>query len=271
MNPAQFLDGRVASLLLAGGMLNGLAYRLVEEWRADGLDAPSEFFSVSPFELLVAGVGIRLLWAAGPFVGKVGGAATALYMLLMLWPSSLIAWLLVTALATGMAFRLRGPARSGAVLFAALGAWEVWSAVLEPMAAGSILSLDAGIVAALLSAVRENVFRIGNVVGAADGHRIVVIVGCSTAHILPLAVLGASGLVLIRGERLGLAAIAGLAGLAVALAAMNLCRLTLMAWSADLYHIVHSSTGAMVFDALTSHAVVAAALAIPTLRTGVPP
>ena len=271
MNPAQFLDGRVASLLLAGGTINGLVYRIVEEWKGGGSEGFLEFFDVSPFELLVAGVGIRLLWDAGPLLGKAGGAAAALYMLLMLWPSSLVAWLLVTAFAAGMAYGFRGPARTGAILFAALGVWEVWTAVLEPIAARSLLPLDAGVVAALLSLLRDSVIQNGNVVGAAAGHRIVIIAGCSTAHILPLATLGAAALVLIRGERMGFAAIAGIAGLAVALAAMNLFRLTLMAWSADVYHVVHSPTGAMVFDTLTCLLIVSAALAIPTRRAGAAP
>ncbi len=265
MTPAPTLDGRFASLLLSGGALNGLVYRVVETARDNGSDAPFDFYGVSPFELLVAGVAIRLLWSQSSiFEGPVAWAAAAATMIGMLWPSSLVAWLLTTALASVLALGARSAARSGALLFAALGAWEIWSAILEPVAAASLLALDADAVARLLSSLREGVVRIGNVVGAPEGHRIVVLVGCSTAHFLPLALLGAAALLLVRRERFGVPAIFGLAGLAVALAAMNLTRLTLMAWSADFYHFVHGSSGATIFDALTSLLILSAVLALPT-------
>jgi hypothetical protein len=265
MTPAFTLDGRFASLLLVGGALNGLVYRVIEASKDMGSDAPFDFFGVSPFELLVAGVAIRLLWDEKPiFTGAFAWAAVALTMIGMLWPSSLAAWILTAALASMLALGARGSVRSGALLFAALGAWEIWTAVIEPMAAANLLALDADAVARLLSTVREDVVRIGNVVGAPDGHRIVVLVGCSTAHFLPLALLGATALLLVRGERVGPPAIVGLAGLAVALAAMNLTRLTLMAWSPDLYHFVHGSSGATIFDALASLLILSAVLALPT-------
>ncbi|RBP16089.1 hypothetical protein DFR50_10651 [Roseiarcus fermentans] len=267
MNTTLAFDGRFASLLLAGGALNGSVFRVLEAGKDLGSDAPFDFYGISPFELLVAGVAVRLLWSRERvFVGAFALGGVALTMAAMLWPSSLVAWLLTTALACLLALGSRGAMRSGALLFAALGAWEAWSAVLEPVVSGSLLALDAGAVARFLSILRDDVVRIGNVVGAPEGHRIVVLVGCSTAHFLPLPMLGAAALLLVRGERVGLPAVLGLAALAIALVAMNVTRLTLMAWSADLYHFVHGASGATIFDALTSLAILSAALALPTER-----
>ena len=269
MNVPRTLDGRCASLLLAGGALNGLAYRIVEACKDGGSDAPLDFFGVSPFEFLVGAVAARLLWSAEPvFRGPYPMAAVALYMVAMLWPSSLVAWLLTTALAAALVLGARGPARSGALLFAALGAWEIWSAVLEPAAAKGLLALDADVVARILSTLREDVVRLGNVVGAADGHRIVVLVGCSTAHFLPLALLGAAALLLVRREPFSTKTVLGLGVLAATLGAMNLTRLTLMAWSDDAYRFVHGPSGAMIFDALTSALIVFSVLVIPTRGSG---
>ena len=238
---------------------------MVEAGKRDGTDAPFEFMGVSPFELLVGGVAVRLLWSRGPIAsGTFAWIGVALFMAAILWPSSLVAWLLTAALAFALILVLRGYARSGALLFAGLAAWEVWNAVLEPAAAGGLLALDANAVAGVLSALRDGVMRSGNVVGAPEGHRIVILMGCSTAHFLPLSILGAAALLLVRGERLGRAAFLGLAALAIALVAMNVTRLSLLAWSADLYHVVHGPTGATIFDTVASLMIVTAALVIPT-------
>ncbi len=271
MIPTRFLDGRLAALLLAGGTLNGLTFRIVEVFKNDGVNAGFDFFGVSPFEILIAGVAARLLWTAGPISSRIGAAAVVAYMLLMLWPSSLVAWMLVTGLALALTPGARGPARSGAALFAALGALEVWSASIEPMASRSLLVLDARVVASVLSWVRDGIIHIGNVVGAVDGHRIVVLVGCSTAHFLPLALLGAAALLLARDGRLSVWGYLGLAGLAVVLIATNIIRLSLMAWSEAFYHFVHGPTGSLVFDTFTCVLIVAVALAIPQRSPEVAP
>jgi len=268
MAQACSLDGRFVALLLAGGALNGLVYRVVEAGKEQGFGASFDVLGVSPFEVLVAGIAVRLAWSDEPILdGAAASSGTALFMTAMLWPSSLVAWILTAALPCAVAIGAHGPCRSGALLFAALGAWEIWSAVLEPVTAANLLALDAGGVARVLPVFRENVIQFGNVVGAAGGHQIVVLVACSTAHFLPLALLGAVALLLVRGERIGPAAVVGLMGLAVALAALNLGRLTLMAWSADVYHFVHGSSGAMFFDAMTSLMVVLFAPAPPVGRS----
>ena len=148
-------------------------------------------------------------------------------------------------------------------MFALLAAWEVWSAFFEPMAAESLVSLDATAVTTLLSLVRDGDVRVGNVVGVTEGHKIVILLACSTAHFAPLALLGAAALVLGRGARLSLSLAGGLVGLAIVLLGLNLTRLTLMAWSADLYHRVHGPSGAIAFDGLTTLLIVAVARSFP--------
>ena len=257
-------DGRLAAVLLAGGALNGVVYRVVEAFKHPGGEAPFEFLGISPFELLVVTVAAQLLWQSGPMAfGRWGAACVVACMALIWWPSSLISWPLTGALAGIVLVQARGRARAGAILFAALAAWEVWSAILEPLAANSLVDSDALFVAGLLSVVREGVVHAGNIVGAAGGHRIVILDGCSTAHFVPLAILGASALLFARGVRMSVSLVGVVVALAVALVAMNLVRLSLMAWSADLYALVHGSTGAVAFDTLASLLVVVASFGVP--------
>ena len=258
------LDGRIASFLLAAGAANGLVFRVVEAWKEQGADAAFGFFGVSPIELVVIGVAAKLLFEARNLSGGASAnAAAALFAPCVVWSSSLIAWPLTASFALFATLRTWGPARAGALLFAALAFWEIWSAVAEPTVSKSLLALDARAVARLLSFFRDGVVHHGNVVGQNGGHQIVILVGCSTAHLVPLAVLGATALMLFRLDRLTGAATAWIVGLALALAIVNLARLTLMALSSDAYLVIHGSAGAMAFDALSVMLIVAAAQLVP--------
>ena len=124
------LDGRIASFLLAAGAANGLVFRVVEAWKEQGADAAFGFFGVSPIELVVIGVAAKLLFEARNLSGGASAnAAAALFALCVVWPSSLLAWPLTASFALFAALRTWGPARAGALLFAALAFWEVWSTV----------------------------------------------------------------------------------------------------------------------------------------------
>jgi hypothetical protein len=264
MIQGQTFDGRSAAILLVGGALNGVVYRVVEAAKDRGAEAPFDFFGVSPFELLIVAVAVHLLWNSGALASSRWAAVGVVACVaLMGWPSSLISWPLTGAMAGIVAIQARGRSRTGAILFAALAAWEVWNATLEPLATSSLVDSDAIFVAGLLSIVRDGVVRAGNIVGAAGGHRIVILDGCSTAHFAPLAILGASALLLGRGARVSVSFVSAVAALAVTLVAMNLVRLSLMAWSADLYPFVHGPTGAVAFDTLATLLVLATSFGLP--------
>jgi hypothetical protein len=265
MPGANSINEPIVALLLVGGAANGFVYRIIEAGKDQGSEAPLEVFGVSPLEILVIGVAAHLVWSAGPKIRLSMGLSVGIFAAAMLWPSSLLSWILVGGLAAIVAFSVRGPGRSGALLFVALAAWEIWSSVLEPMAS-YLLAIDAGGVAGLLSAFREDAVSAGNVVGAAGGHQIVVLMGCSTGHYVPLPMIAAIALFFVRKGPLGLAAIAGLAGLGLALVTINVVRLTLMAWSAELYSFVHGSSGALIFDALTCLLIVSVVLVIPAKK-----
>lgn len=256
------MPGQAAAvaILLAGGIANGLAARVIEAWKAHGAMAAASLFGISPFEIVVVVVALSLLLRAGDKIAVAGLPWLALpYVALILYPSSLVSWAgLVLLAAAGCA--LGTPAvRTPLCLAAGLGCCVFWSIVGEPLASSTVLALDAHMVMRMLSVLRDDIFQAGNVVGNAE-HRIVVLTGCSSLHVVPLAVLGWFALRLANGRapKRGDILRAGL--LAAAIVVLNLVRLCGMAWSATLYGALHGDIGGMAFDGLLTIVIVAAAL-----------
>ncbi|MCW5732708.1 MAG: hypothetical protein KIS73_01195 [Enhydrobacter sp.] len=248
------------SLLLTGGCINGWMFRIIEAWKADGVAATAGLFAISPFELIVMAVALRLLWNAqsNPDATSLTMPALA-FAGLVLWPSSLAAWVAIVLFGFWLALKYKGSVRAAALLFAGLGACALWSTMVEPLVSNVLLPLDASAAASLLGWVRADVIRTGNIVSV-DGHSIVVLAGCSSFHALPLALLSWLALRLAWDRpvdaRSGWIAVS----LALALVAGNVVRLAVMGWSPSAYAAAHGAMGGMLFDGLTTVAVLAAAI-----------
>ncbi len=252
--------GAVAALLLTGGCLNGLAFRVIAAWKTDGAEAALGLFGVSPIEVLVMAIAGRLMLGGGDRLSPATTRAAALlFALPVMWPSSSAAWVSVGLYAVFIAATSSGGARSAALLFAGLAAHALWASLGEPIAGKIILPLDAAAVGSVLSLVRSGVVQLGNVVGDMDGHRIVVLVGCSSVHALPLALLGWAALGLEGHASLPAGAWREAALLAAFLIALNLARLVIMAWSAEAYALAHGPWGGLAYDTVSTLAILAAA------------
>ena len=259
------LDGRIASLLLAAGAANGFVFRIVEAWKEQGADAALGFFGVSPFELLVIGVAAKLLSEATDlerqrvreyYDRRAFRALRGLAEQSPCLASHGFIRALRRAENLGAGARRRAAFRRPRLL-GNLGRGCGADGVEMAPRAGRQRRRPAALL------FRGSVVHYGNVVGQNAGHQIVILVGCSTAHLVPLAVLGATALMLFRLDRLTGAAAAGIVGLALALGIANLARLTLMALSSDAYLVIHNGAGAMAFDALNTMLIVAAAQLVP--------
>lgn len=254
--------GAVTALLLVGGCLNGLAFRIIAAWKTDGAEAALGLFDVSPIEILVMVIAGRLMLAGGDRLSPATTRGAALlFALPVLWPSSSAAWICVGLYAAFIAASSSAAARFAALLFAGLAAHALWSSLGEPIAGNIILPLDAAAVGGVLSLVRSGVAQLGNVVGDMDGHRIVVLVGCSSVHALPLALLGWAALSLEGRASLPAGAWREAALLAAFLVVFNLGRLAIMAWSAEAYTLAHGLWGGLAFDTVSTLAILAAAAA----------
>ena len=234
-------------LLLAGGCLNGLLVRISEAWQMHGLESP--LMGISPFEILAIVIGARAILASGPAVSALAPWPELALGAAMLAPSSAVAWVAVAAYALLGAAQSQGERRAGFLLFLALAACSIWSSVLLKALAGPVAALDARAVWGILTWFRNDMVLTGNVVGVPTGHNLIILTACTSASVMPKALLGVAALTMLAGgrsaRRLGLAT----AGVAAVCIAINLLRLTLMASSGDLYALVHGPIGANVFDA----------------------
>jgi hypothetical protein len=236
----------VTGLLLIGGWLHGVAAGMAWSWR-DGADSDlAQAFGVSPMELMIAAIaGLGLYRGAAERLGL----PALVFVLLLLVPSSLAAHGALILFGLWVAAGTTGPTRSSALLFAGLGACGLWGALGPQIAGDWPLRADAILTRGLLQFIVPGIERTGNVLGVPGGHRIVILVGCSTASGLPLVLLGLAALSLRDGRlprHFGPAAL----GLAALYTTANLLRLTFLGVSADFYRLGHGPYGEMLFDAL---------------------
>lgn len=255
---------RLPVLLLAGGCLNGFAVRIVESLAAGQV---SLSLGLSPFEVIAPIVAVKLSWppaahAVLPDASASLGWAEIVTLVLILVPSSAVAWAAVAGYAALHARRSHGLARTGALLFAALAACALWSSVALKAMAGPVTSAEAFVVGHLVALVRPDIVQSGNVIGNPEVHSLILMTACTTANGCPLALLALTAVWLVLGgTEAGRGAhrrlwVAGCALVAL-YACANVVRLAFMSLSGDAYALAHGPIGANLFDAATSFAVVA--------------
>lgn len=234
------------AVLLVGASLNGLAVRVLEAWQLHGFEQP--LMGVSPFELLAIFVGARALMQAAPASEPWFPVPEVALGAAMLFPSSTAAWFAIAAFGLLRARTAESERRTGLLVFVALAACSIWSSVLLKWWAGPASAFDAHAVYALLTRLRPDMAVTGNVVGVPNAHNLVILTACTSASGLPKALLGIGALTLLANgldrRRMGLALVATL----LLNPAVNLLRLSLMAWSSEFYLLIHGPVGANLFD-----------------------
>jgi len=248
----------LVTLLLVGASLNGLAVRMAESWQLHGLDAP--LMGISPFEILAMVIGAKAILSSGrprtsfyPWLELILGAA-------MLFPSSALAWFAIAFYGLFAARETDGERRAGFLLFVALAGCSIWSSVLLKWWAGPASALDAHTVWRILSWLRNDLAVSGNVVGVPTGHNLIIMTACTSASLLPKALLGLAALNHLAGARFGRRFALAAALAAMLSVAINILRLSLMASSGDFYLFVHGPVGANIFDMGQTLAVVGLSL-----------
>lgn len=252
------LAAHLPALVMAGACLNALVVRAAEAFAADGQLSLS--FGISPFVLVAAFIAVKLSLAP-PASAREANATPwwldAAALALVLVPSSAVSWLALLCYASLVALRDTGDRRIGAVLFVALAASQLWSSILLKWLAGPVTLAEGSLLSAVLSLVRADVVQFGNVIGSPAGHSLVLMTRCTTTDALPAALVALAAIACLLGtpDRRRLIH-AGLV-LAVAVTVANLIRLSLMAWSADMYELVHGPIGANIYDGLQAGLVIA--------------
>ena len=113
--------------LLVGGCCNGMVARIFQTLSVEGLTSP--FLGVSPFELLAVVIGAWLMLAASAASDSHFGLAELLMLLVLLVPSSAVAWAATGVYAAYHIATVRGCSRTGAMLFFGLAITALWSSI----------------------------------------------------------------------------------------------------------------------------------------------
>jgi len=261
----QTLAVALALTILVGGALNGAAVHMADHLQPGA--AGSMFFGLSPFALIVAGTAaLRLVdhrdSLNGVFSAVGLGVALAACVLIMT-PSSAIAWCAVAGYGVWLAVTHTGPVRIGAALFAGLALAELWASVGLRLAGPAVTATEADIVAWILAFWADGVVRVGNVVGVPDTFSLVVMSACTTADALPKALVALVAAMTFAGQPTVRSIGANTLVLAILFAALNSLRLALMATSQAWYELGHGPVGASVFDGAIVLAIFALALRRP--------
>lgn len=249
------LAAHLPAFVMAGACLNALVVRAAEAFAADGQLSLS--LGISPFVLVAAFVAVKLSLAPpAPADDAMAWWLDAAALALVLVPSSAVSWLALLCYASLAAVRSTGERRVGAVLFVALAASQLWSSILLKWLAGPIALAEGSLLAALLRLVRPDIVQYGNVIGNPADHSLVLMTRCTTTDALPAALVALAAVTCLLGapDR-GRLMRAGLV-LAVAVTVANLVRLSMMAWSADMYELVHGPIGANIYDGLQAGLVI---------------
>ncbi len=254
--------GRMAGLLLAGGCVNGLVAQAEGNWRIEGAGAILQFFGFGFFVPFSIFVGVRLLATSGDALpNRALGGAAFLFALLVLAPSSLIAWASVALYAAWISIQVSARPRAGALIFLGLALVMIWTSAGIKAVMDQVTGFDAWIIQHTLTWLSYEIERNGNLLTSSTGHNIVILMDCATLKRLPLGLLSCISAMLLTGRILPFKQLLlSLACVAVALVCFNAVRLTLLSLSPEAYALVHGDTGKSIYDAIETLLVIWAGL-----------
>lgn len=256
--PIVLTRGAVAALLLVGGCLNGMISQAESNWRTEGAVTLMQFFGFGffvPFSIYVA---MKLVNEAGDLLPRRAlGLAALVYGVLILAPSSLVSWLSVAAFAAWIAVHAPLKPRIGALLFLALALVMIWTSAGVKLFIDRVTAFDAWILQHMLMMLSFDIERNGNLVTAASGHNVVILLDCATLKRLPLGLLSCFSASLLSGRLMPARPLLGsLALLALGLTALNAVRLTLLSLSPHAYELIHGDIGKSLYDAIETLVVI---------------
>ena len=248
------------AILLLAGAVNGFVVRIIEAWKLSGTSAV--FFGISPFELIAIAVAGVLYHEASERTETQPGPAEYIFLIALLIPSSTVSWAATLIYAIFHASRSRNNEQHAALLFAALSICSIWSSVIMKWIAVPATNLEAGIIWHAVSYLRSDLMLNGNIIGIPDGHRIVLLIACTTIYGLPKAALGFTAISLYLGNAKTKSLLTGLSATFAIYTIANLIRLIAMTWSEAAFHIAHGPIGSNIFDGLTTAAIFAIAFLV---------
>lgn len=230
------MTSRLSAVLIAAGLVNAAIEPAAHAWYG-----PGPATALSPLILLVSVIAVAGLGAASK-PGLPPRMADAVFLLVLLVPSSLVAWGATGAYAIWLMADAKTAARHRLLLVVGLCLTAIWQLLAIRLLGRWLLLPDALVTEHLLNLLRGGVERSGNVIEAGGGHRVVILAACSTLQTLPLVLVGAFA---FGGGRPAPIVTAG-----SMYVLLNAARLAMVAWSADLYALLQGPIGQNVFEVL---------------------
>lgn len=230
------------------GIINALSdaasYSVLERgWR----DAASGLFDLNVVVILACAVALRLRLRVGSCrLARMDVLAAVPYGMLVVVPYSRAAWLAIGLFA---AYELIYKARSSehiasASIFLALAVHGAIAPLILNVLSRPLVYIDAALVTATLSLFDAHVARVGNIVEAGNGHRLAILIACSSVRGISLGLL--LWITVTRSFRPAwrISDLMGAAAVCAGIIAVNVARLAVMALGPEYYHMLHDPDGA---------------------------
>jgi hypothetical protein len=248
----QLVQTAMFLLVVASGFFADVAY---------GAQDPRWNLPISPVLALIALVAARTIYLALPAAGPVSIASLGLLAVGALVPSSLAAWVALSAVSIiGILFDSQR--RLAHQLPLALAVTQMWKAVGFKVLATPVVGAEAAILGWLLNLIGFNVVVVDNVIRITADHSLILLAGCSALSDLGVILLGWTAVFMLfrPGVQVPCWRLAVVGGATVVL---NLLRLILMAIDQQWYDLVHNGVGASIYDAVLCSLVISAGLHYP--------
>ncbi len=148
--------------------------------------------------------------------------------------------------------------KAAAVVLLALATNRLWGPIFFDSFESALLHADAALAGTALIFSHPDLTWHGNVIGAAEGHRIIILSGCSSFHNISMGLLCWAALTKLARPTWDWSDAAFAFGVVAVVIGLNVSRLYLMALSYDQYIYWHNGFGSQLYE-------IAATLAVLTI------
>jgi hypothetical protein len=212
----------------------------------------SDLLAVGVFQYLAWYVIFHLLGASdlAPAARLRDFLVIAPLCLLVFLPTSRAIWVAASGIAIYLFLTDTGDRslRAAGIVLAALSVQELWGKVFFNLLASHLLRVEATAVGTILKVARPGTMWQDNTIMGPNGHGVVIISGCSSFHNLSLALLCWVTISRLRCQSWQVRDFVIGSAIGTTMICLNLARILLMAWNAELYHYWHEGIGTEIFE-----------------------
>lgn len=148
--------------------------------------------------------------------------------------------------------------KSAGIVLMAMAVHLVWAPLLFRLFMEEFLLLDAAAISVVLSNLRPDIVQAGTTFSGED-HAITLVGACSSFHNVSLAILAVVAAIMCYRTELRRSDVAWLLITCTAMIAINVVRIALVAWDAEMYIYWHDGAGVKVLSVIQTAVIIALA------------